>query len=239
VKFLPSSPVSARFQGVHPLPAPGRDDALNRAEESWPLHSLQRSPAPPCLADGGSLNGETRKNLAAFRADRQAREDMELYRSMPGEREWWRLAYAADGRLAGLAMPNCNPHGPVVGYLGVVPELGGHRYIDDILAEITRFHAARSAHRITDATDRTNLPMAAAFERAGYRNYAVRLVLSAPAARDAALPDRCRWPSATRTQALVAASAARLSNATPAASRTPAEEITGRFMLPMPARAAR
>jgi RimJ/RimL family protein N-acetyltransferase len=113
---------------------------------------------------------------------------MDLYRSMPGEREWWRLAYTADGGLAGLAMPNCNPYGPVVGYLGVVPELRGRRYIDDILAEITRFHAARGAHRITDATDTTNLPMAAAFERAGYRNYQVRFVLCAPAAGDAALP---------------------------------------------------
>ena len=137
----------------------------------------------------GSLDGKTRKNVAAFGADRQAREDMDLYRSMPGEREWWRLAYTADGRLAGLAMPNCNPYGPVVGYLGVVPELRGHRYIDDILAGITRFHAERGAHRITDATDTTNLPMAAAFERAGYRNYDVRLVLSAPAARDARSPE--------------------------------------------------
>jgi hypothetical protein len=135
----------------------------------------------------GSLDGKTRKNVAAFGADRQAREDMDLYRSMPGEREWWRLAYTADGGLAGLAMPNCNPYGPVVGYLGVVPELRGHCYIDDILAEITRFHAARGAHRITDATDTANLPMAAAFERAGYRNYQVRFVLCAPAAGDAAL----------------------------------------------------
>jgi hypothetical protein len=56
----------------------------------------------------------------------------------------------------------------------------GHRYIDDILAEITRFHAANGAHRITATTDMTNLPMAAAFERAGYRNYETGLVLSGP-----------------------------------------------------------
>ena len=80
-------------------------------------------------------------------------------------------------------MPNRNPYGPVVGYLGVVPELRGRRYIDDILAEITRFHAAKGAPRITATTDMTNVPMAAAFERAGYRNYEVRLVASAPADR--------------------------------------------------------
>lgn len=131
----------------------------------------------------GSLDETTRKNVAAFGAEQQARRDMDLYRSMPGERDWWRLAYTTDGRLAGLAMPNRNPYGPVVGYLGVVPELRGCRYIDDILAEITRFHAANGAHRITATTDMTNLPMAAAFERASYRNYGVRLVLSAPADR--------------------------------------------------------
>jgi hypothetical protein len=46
-----------------------------------------------------------------------------------------------------------------------------------------RFHAAKGAHRITATSDMTNLPMAAAFERAGYRNYEVRLILSAPADR--------------------------------------------------------
>jgi RimJ/RimL family protein N-acetyltransferase len=131
------------------------------------------------IADG-SLDATTRKNIAAVGAERQAREDMDLYRGMPGEREWWRLAYTADGELAGLAMPNHNAYGPIVGYLGIVPELRGYHYIDDILAEITRFHAANGAHRITATTDMTNLPMAAAFERAGYRNYEIRLVLSTP-----------------------------------------------------------
>jgi len=131
----------------------------------------------------GSLDNTTREDVAALGAEQQARENLDLYRSMPGEREWWRLAHTADGRLAGLAMPNRNPYGPVVGYLGVVPELRGRRYIDDILAEITRFHAAKGAPRITATTDMTNVPMAAAFERAGYRNYEVRLVASAPADR--------------------------------------------------------
>ncbi len=109
-----------------------------------------------------------------FGAERQAREDMDLYRSMPdvggtgGE-----LAYTADGRLAGLAMPNRNPYGPVVGYLGVVPELRGGRYIDDILAEITRFPRRAGCppgHRHHRPWP-TWGSMAAAFERAGYRNY--------------------------------------------------------------------
>jgi GNAT superfamily N-acetyltransferase len=128
----------------------------------------------------GSLDVTTRREVAALGADRQACEDMQTYLSLPGGRDWWRLAYTPDGALAGLAIPSRNESGPVVGYLGVVPELRGRGYIDDILAEITGFHAAAGAHRIVATTDITNVPMAAAFERAGYRNYGIQLVLSAP-----------------------------------------------------------
>jgi GNAT superfamily N-acetyltransferase len=129
----------------------------------------------------GSLDVTTRQDVAALGADRQAREDMQIYLSMPGDRAWWGLVYTRDGALAGLAIPSGNPGGlAAVGYLGVVPELRGRGYIDDILAEITAFHAAAGAQRIVAVTDMTNGPMAAAFERAGYRSYGIRLVLSAP-----------------------------------------------------------
>jgi hypothetical protein len=128
----------------------------------------------------GSLDVTTRRAVAALGADRQARADMQVYLGMPGPREWWRLAYTRDGTLAGLAIPSRNPSGPVVGYLGVVPELRGRGYIDDILAEITGFHAAAGAQIIVADTDTVNVPMAAAFDRAGYRNSGSWLVLSAP-----------------------------------------------------------
>jgi len=122
----------------------------------------------------------TRRAIAARGAERQARDDMQLYLDMPGDRAWWRLAYTRDGALAGLAIPCRNARVSTVGYLGVVPELRGRRYVDDILAEITRFHAAAGARRIGATTDVTNAAMAAAFERAGYRGHGIRLVLSAP-----------------------------------------------------------
>lgn len=128
----------------------------------------------------GSLDVQTRREVAAVGADRQAREDMDIYLGLGGHRDWWRLAHAPDGGLAGLAIPSRNTEGPVVGYLGVVPELRGHGYVDDLLAEITRFHAVAGAQCIRADTDTTNLPMAAAFDRAGYRVFAIRLVLSAP-----------------------------------------------------------
>ena len=132
----------------------------------------------------GSLDVITRREVAALGAARQARDDMGIYLAMAGERDWWRLAYTAGGgrpgQLAGMILPNRNANGAVVGYLGVVPEMRGRGYIDDLVAETTRFHAGRGEPRIGATTDTTNLPMAAAFERAGYRAWGIRYVLSEP-----------------------------------------------------------
>ncbi|MEV4018111.1 GNAT family N-acetyltransferase [Nonomuraea angiospora] len=127
----------------------------------------------------GTLDFHTRQALATMDPLEQAREDVRDNRSMPGDRSWWRLAYDKSGDLVGVALPSANNGGPVVGYLGVVPEHRGHGYVDDLLGEITRSHAERGVQRIQADTDSGNVPMARAFERAGYHNFAVRLVLSA------------------------------------------------------------
>lgn len=57
----------------------------------------------------------------------------------------------------------------------------GRGYIDEILGEITRLHAADAAELITATTDTTNTPTAAALERAGYTNTEIRLIFEAPA----------------------------------------------------------
>ncbi|MGW5160927.1 GNAT family N-acetyltransferase [Nonomuraea wenchangensis] len=126
----------------------------------------------------GTLDHHTREALLTMDPVAQAREDVAGYRSMPGDRSWWRLAYLGDGDLAGVALPSANSGGPVVGYLGVVPEHRGRGYVDDLLGEIIRSHAERGVQRIVADTDAGNVSMARAFERAGYRNFAIRLVLS-------------------------------------------------------------
>jgi GNAT superfamily N-acetyltransferase len=128
----------------------------------------------------GSLDVTTRRGVDAVGIDAQVREEMDVYLSMPGDREWWRLAYTPEGELAGLAIPSANAGGHVVGYLGVVPKMRGRGYVDDLLSEITRILVDAGAGKIVADTDTTNVPMARAFERAGYRNFAIRLVLSAP-----------------------------------------------------------
>ncbi|MFE2474942.1 dihydrofolate reductase family protein [Streptomyces sp. NPDC059389] len=128
----------------------------------------------------GSLDGETRRNLEAMGPEATAREEVDFYLGCPGERSWWRIARTPDGRVAGLALPSATPYNRNVGYLGVVPELRGHGYVDDVLAEITRVQVEAGAELITATTDTDNAPMAAAFARAGYRTAQTRLIWSAP-----------------------------------------------------------
>ena len=130
----------------------------------------------------GTLDATSREQAARVGPRQQARQDVRFYRDrMRGDRSWWRIAHAPDGRIAGFGIPSCNEEYPVVGYLGVLPGQRGHGYVDEILAEITRILATEAGATVIHAdTDLENRPMAAAFERAGYRNFGRRLVLSAP-----------------------------------------------------------
>ncbi|ADB34991.1 GCN5-related N-acetyltransferase [Kribbella flavida DSM 17836] len=128
----------------------------------------------------GSLDAATVRAVAQMSAEASAKEDLEVYRSMPGERDWWRLGYDEAGELVGFVVPTANNGGPVIGYLGVLAEHRGHRYSDDLLAEGTHVLVGAGAERIRADTDLTNRPMAACFERLGYRNHAVRMVASFP-----------------------------------------------------------
>lgn len=124
----------------------------------------------------GSLDVETRRALQTMDEDSQARDDFEFYESCPGERDWWRVATDRSGPV-GFIVPSATPYHRNVGYLGVLPGHRGRGLVDDLLGEVTRIHAAAGADRITATTDTTNLPMAAAFDRADYQVTEIRLVL--------------------------------------------------------------
>jgi RimJ/RimL family protein N-acetyltransferase len=126
----------------------------------------------------GTFDRETRDQVAKLGLDGHAREALACYRAMRGDRAWWRTAYMPDRELAGFIIPSANEDSPVIGYLGVIPEMRGRGYGVNLLSEATRILASNGASRIRSHTDVENLPMAAAFERAGYRNFGVRLVLS-------------------------------------------------------------
>lgn len=130
----------------------------------------------------GSLDTTSTTEAAVVGAEAQAREDVASYQtSLLGDRSWWRVALDAAGTVVGFGIPSRNTAFPVVGYLGVLPEHRGHGYSDDILLAITRILAQElDAQTIRADTDLVNRPMAATFERVGYRNFARRLVYSAP-----------------------------------------------------------
>jgi RimJ/RimL family protein N-acetyltransferase len=129
----------------------------------------------------GTLDATSRREAEASGSRAQAASDVVFYRErMNGQRSWWRVAETASGEIAGFGIPSQNTEVPVVGYLGVVPEHRGHGYVDEILAEVTRVLVAETGAKTIHAdTDLENRPMAAAFERAGYRIIGRRLVLSA------------------------------------------------------------
>ena len=86
----------------------------------------------------------------------------------PARARWWRLASTADGNLVGFTLPAATTRNPVIGYVAVLPERRGRGYAYDLLAEATHLLVAEGAGRIIANTDVTNIPMAAAFAKAGY-----------------------------------------------------------------------
>jgi RimJ/RimL family protein N-acetyltransferase len=99
-------------------------------------------------------------------AAEQYRDELAKYPSPP---EWWRVATLPGGEPVGFVIPAHNGYNPIIAYIGVVPAHRGHGYIDDLLAEGSRVLVAQDVPRIRAATDVGNVPMAAAFARAGFR----------------------------------------------------------------------
>jgi ribosomal protein S18 acetylase RimI-like enzyme len=97
-----------------------------------------------------------------------------LERKLGYDPAWYRLAYAPDGGLVCLVMPARNLTSAVINFIGVVPEHRGRGYVDDLLAEGTAALHAAGAGYVRADTDTRNLPMAAAFGRAGYAEFAQR-----------------------------------------------------------------
>jgi RimJ/RimL family protein N-acetyltransferase len=117
----------------------------------------------------GSLDAHTGHRRDRTGRAATARFEVEEMRDFPGPREWWRAAYTPEGEAVGFVLPTIAGGDPAVGYLGVVPEHRGHGYVHDLLGECTRFlTAGQDAERIVANTDVGNVPMAAAFARAGY-----------------------------------------------------------------------
>lgn len=128
----------------------------------------------------GTLDREIREERERLGPQGAARDFFEDARRVKHEPSWWRLAYdRPGGDLAGLVMPAEPPGFLTVFYVGVVPEMRGRGYVDDLLTAGTvtllGARAAGGAEKPLRAdTDVANAPMAAAFERAGWARFAGR-----------------------------------------------------------------
>lgn len=121
-----------------------------------------------------SLDQRTREERERSGPDAEARKTFAELQSMEYESGWWRLAYTGPGELVGLVMPTVAPTFGTIGYIGVVPGQRGHGYINDLLAEGTRILRATGQPTLRADTDVSNTPMADAFRRAGWDQFATR-----------------------------------------------------------------
>jgi RimJ/RimL family protein N-acetyltransferase len=159
---------------VAPAGVPATDDRLTFApavDEANLLDVLER-------VNVGTLDAYARRDIERHGPAVAARRQLEDMDWMPAPREWWRLAYTTDGALVGVVMPSRNYQAFVIAYVGVVPEQRGRGHVGGLLAEATAFLVGEGAERIVADTDTGNRPMAAAFERAGYRVTARRIVMT-------------------------------------------------------------
>ncbi|EJL22375.1 N-acetyltransferase [Brevibacillus sp. BC25] len=104
----------------------------------------------------------------------QAQEMFKDLQQMKYEPEWWQLAYTAKNELIGFLMPTVSPTFATIGYIGVLPEQRGHGYIDRLLKQATDVLVQAGETYIRADTDVKNTPMAKAFLRAGYHQFASR-----------------------------------------------------------------
>ncbi|MFG1838582.1 GNAT family N-acetyltransferase [Micromonospora sp. NPDC049175] len=149
------------------LPAPDPRLAFRPALDTDELVALMTR------ALDGTLDAHSRTDLGLMSPHEAAvkhyEQELATYSS---PREWWRIGTVGEhGEPVGFVIPARNAYHPVIAYLGVVPEHRGHGYVDGLLAEGTRILAAEDVPRIRAATDLGNVPMAAAFARAGYVNF--------------------------------------------------------------------
>jgi ribosomal protein S18 acetylase RimI-like enzyme len=127
----------------------------------------------------GTLDAHSRHDLDRMPATRVAAEQYDgEFEGYDSPRDWWRIATLPDGEPVGFVIPARNSYNPIIAYIGVLPAQRGNGYIDELLAEGTRILAAHDVPRIRAATDLGNVPMARAFQRAGYVNFERQITMT-------------------------------------------------------------
>ncbi|GAA3819317.1 GNAT family N-acetyltransferase [Sphaerisporangium flaviroseum] len=154
--WRPGTPIPAPTGRLRFRPVAGRDELV----------------ALMTLVLDGSMDAHSKDDLTRMSPEQAAAAqydgELEGYTS---PRDWWRVATLPGGEPVGFVIPAHNSYNPIIAYIGVVPAHRGNGHIDEILAEGTRILAAQDVPRVRASTDVGNVPMARAFQRAGYVNF--------------------------------------------------------------------
>jgi len=121
----------------------------------------------------GTPDAELTLDVERHGAGEAARRYLEDHKALEHRPEWFELGYAGDD-LAGVIMGARNPTSAVIAYVGVVPEQRGRGLAAALVRRGTWRLAAAGATEVRGDCDRDNVPMARAFERAGYTRFARR-----------------------------------------------------------------
>lgn len=124
-----------------------------------------------CAADGDDT-GVTGRHRDAD-VDAAAMAFVESTAAMRGGRGLWRIGRIGED-VVGVILPTANDGGPVLNYVGVVPEHRGRRIVDELLEEAARLQAGDGATRVRADSDVDNQKVHAAFARAGWQPFGRR-----------------------------------------------------------------
>jgi ribosomal protein S18 acetylase RimI-like enzyme len=118
-------------------------------------------------------------DVAEQGVDSAARAEVAQLRHLDGRTAWWELAYAADGQLVGLVLPQVLDRDMgVLNLVGVVPEARGRGVAHALVARGTTTLASADLPlaRVIADVDAENPAMARALLKAGYAEKARRWV---------------------------------------------------------------
>ena len=128
------------------------------------VHAVQR-------VTEGTLDRDLLAEVRAVGAEKQAQQYFNTIRDTDFHPDWWQLGLLPDGTLAGLIVPQkFGDWGAGINYIGVVPELRGRGYVNDLLAKGTAILQANGFTTSLAEIDSLNTPLATALARAGYKH---------------------------------------------------------------------
>ncbi len=149
-----------------PIPAPGERLRFRPVSDRGELIRLMT------FVLEGTLDAHSLRDLARMPAAQAAAEHYDSeFLTYDSPHDWWQIAVLPDGQPVGFVIPARNSYHPIIAYIGVLPAHRGRGYSGDLLAQGTRILAAHDVPLIMASTDVGNVPMARAFQRAGYRNF--------------------------------------------------------------------